>query len=109
MAIQGKQGENYYGGCSCDYRRAVIILCIVNLVFSIIAMANPSLSKSDPDDYEALMEISDKYAKPAKRYPLYHDHSRVGAVIPNFWMAALYAARSIQLDLGHCYGIKHRR
>eukprot|EP00980_Cylindrotheca_fusiformis_P029260 scaffold22779_cov137-Cylindrotheca_fusiformis.AAC.2 len=84
---------------SCDYRRAVIVLCIVSLVFAIVSIINPSISSTDPNVYPELKEISDKYGTTLLVVAVIHIVmtivALVGAVIFNFWMVALYAVWSI--------------
>eukprot|EP00980_Cylindrotheca_fusiformis_P028707 scaffold22639_cov105-Cylindrotheca_fusiformis.AAC.1 len=62
-------------------------------------IVSPSVSTTDPNDYQELKEISDKYGKPLVVISIIHIImtivALVGAIIFNFWMVALYAVWSI--------------
>jgi len=98
MRDQEKQGGKCCGGC-CDYRRAVIILCIISLCFTALGFVNNASTSIDDDEYPKLTQI-------------YNDHATgilivgivgivltvlelVGAIIFNFYMVALYVVWSI--------------
>mmetsp|Transcript_18966 Transcript_18966/g.46975 ORF Transcript_18966/g.46975 Transcript_18966/m.46975 type:complete len:112 (+) Transcript_18966:37-372(+) len=90
MHEQEKQGGKCCGGC-CDYRRAVIVLCIISLVFSIISIVNPSLS-SAYDSQSELEQIIKDHSTNLLIIGIVHILmtvvALVGAVIFNFYMVS---------------------
>jgi hypothetical protein len=81
---------------SCDYRRAVIVLCIVSLIFSVIGIIGPAFNtvQNNADDYPELEEINDKYGKALLIIAVVHIVmtvvALVGAVIFNFLMVRYF-------------------
>jgi hypothetical protein len=99
MHQQEKQGGKCCGGC-CDYRRAVIVLCIVSLVFSVIGIINPALDSSFEDAaYPELSKIISDHSTDILIMGIVHIVmtlvALVGALIFNFYMVALYVLWSI--------------
>jgi hypothetical protein len=99
MHQQEKQGGKCCGGC-CDYRRAVIVLCIVSLVFSVIGIINPALDSSFEDAaYPELSKIISDHSTDLLIMGIVHIVmtlvALVGALIFNFYMVALYVLWSI--------------
>lgn len=99
MHQQEKQGGKCCGGC-CDYRRAVIVLCIVSLVFSVIGIINPALDSSFEDSaYPELSKIISDHSTDLLIMGIVHIVmtlvALVGALIFNFYMVALYVLWSI--------------
>mmetsp|Transcript_18960 Transcript_18960/g.46959 ORF Transcript_18960/g.46959 Transcript_18960/m.46959 type:complete len:195 (+) Transcript_18960:1329-1913(+) len=99
MHEQEKQGGKCCGGC-CDYRRAVIVLCIISLVFSVIGIINPSLNQAYQDqEYPELEQIVKDHSTNLLIMGIVHIImtviALVGAVIFNFFMVAIYVFWSI--------------
>lgn len=99
MADQEKQGGKCCGGC-CDYRRAVIVLCIVSLVFAVLGIVNPALNQAfDSTVYPELDEIIKDHATATLAIGVVHIIvtilCMVGAIIFNFWLVALYVLWAI--------------
>jgi hypothetical protein len=85
----------FFDKFSCDYRRAVIVLCIVSLVFAIIGIINPVLNQtSNASDYPELDEISDKYGLSLLITAIVHIImtvvALVGAITFNFLMVRYF-------------------
>jgi len=85
---------------SCDYRRAVIVLCIISLVFSVIGIINPSLNQAYQDqEYPELEQIVKDHSTNLLIMGIVHIImtviALVGAVIFNFFMVAIYVFWSI--------------
>jgi uncharacterized membrane protein len=84
----------FFDKFSCDYRRAVIVLCIVSLVFSVIGIINPVMSQNNASDYSELEEIADKYGTALLIIAVIHIVmtlvALVGAVIFNFLMVRYF-------------------
>jgi hypothetical protein len=75
----------FFEKCSCDYRRAVIVLCIVSLVFSVIGIINPILGQSyNTTAYPELEEISDKWGKYLLIVAIVHIVMTVVAIVGAF-------------------------
>ncbi|CAJ1934364.1 unnamed protein product [Cylindrotheca closterium] len=99
MHEQAKQGGKCCGGC-CDYRRAVIVLCIISLVFSIIGIVNPALSQAfQAEEYPELEQIVKDHNTSLLIIGIVHIVmtviALVGAIIFNFYLVALYVLWSI--------------
>jgi len=99
MRDQEKQGGKCCGGC-CDYRRAVIVLCIVSLVFSIIGIVNPALGSAfQAEEYPELEQIVKDHQTNLLIMAIVHIVmtvvALVGAVLFNFYMVAVYVLWSI--------------
>lgn len=99
MHEQQKQGGKCCGGC-CDYRRAVIVLCIISLVFAVIGIVNPSLNSSfEDDEFPELAEIVSDHSTNLLIMGIVHILmtvvALVGAIIFNFYMVAVYVLWSI--------------
>jgi len=98
MRDQEKQGGKCCGGC-CDYRRAVIILCIVSLVFSTIGLLNSAGSTVDDEGYPRLTEIFKDHYTGILIVSIVGIVLTIvelfGAIIFNFYMVALYVFWSI--------------
>jgi len=98
MRDQEKQGGKCCGGC-CDYRRAVIILSIISLVFSIISLLGTFDPTFDESEYPDLTKIVEDHALNILIVQIVGIvmtvTGLVGAVIFNFYMVALYVLWSI--------------
>jgi len=104
MDQQEKQGGKCCGGC-CDYRRAVIVLCIVALVFSAIGIIGPSLIVASPNiqsyyaTYAGLEDIIKDLAAEVLIVEVINIVmtiiALVGAIRFNMWMVAIYVLWSI--------------
>ncbi|CAJ1934362.1 unnamed protein product [Cylindrotheca closterium] len=99
MREQAKQGGRCCGGC-CDYRRAVIVLCIISLIFTIIGLVNPALNRAfQSEAYPELEQIVNDHNTSLLAIGIVHIImtvvALVGAIIFNFFMVALYVLWSI--------------
>jgi hypothetical protein len=78
---------------SCDYRRAVIVLCIVSLIFSIIGIVNPALGQAfQAEEYPELEQIVKDHQTNLLIMAIVHIVmtvlALVGAILFNFYMVS---------------------
>lgn len=78
---------------SCDYRRAVIILCIISLVFSVLGLVTNTNSATDISQYPRLQEILDDQVTNATIVGVVGIvmtiGALVGAIVFNFYAVSL--------------------
>ncbi|CAJ1934356.1 unnamed protein product [Cylindrotheca closterium] len=99
MYEQEKQGGKCCGGC-CDYRRAVVVLCIISIIFTIIGLVNPALNDAfSSQKYPELEEIVNSHKVALLAIGIIHIImtvvALVGAIIFNFYAVVLYVLWSI--------------
>lgn len=99
MSSQQKLGGKCCGGC-CDYRRAVIVLGIISIIFSILGVVSPARNTQfELSEYPELEDIIKTNGQRVLIISIVHIVmtviSMVGAIMFNWVMVALYAVWAI--------------